>query len=243
MVTTAIDNPKSTASRVEFVLDLVCVHSYLGLTRFSRAAAELRAAGHHVAVTFLPFQLQPDAPAAGEPLREVHRRDFGERADEMVERMTKVGARDGLVLAFDRAIFVNTFEAHRLLVAAGRAGLAEPMAERLFRGYLTDGSNIGDAAVLERLAADVGLPPAGERWSPSDGELRATLARVRASGVRTLPTVRVATGPSVVPEAGGQGATTPGHAAGGAALDSYAELVGDHTTADYRMALLGQGAA
>lgn len=42
----------------------------------------------------------------------------------------------------------GTFEAHRLILMAGRQGLAEPMTERLFRAHFTDGLHIGDPQVL-----------------------------------------------------------------------------------------------
>ncbi|WP_330335936.1 DsbA family oxidoreductase [Streptomyces sp. NBC_00557] len=186
--------PRSpTTRRVEFVLDLICVHSYLALTRFERAAARRRARGDRIEVVFRPFQIAPEAPAEGEPLTERHRRAFGAEAERMTQHMTAVGAREGLRLDFARAVFVNTLPAHRLLAAAGRQGRAEPMAERLFRAYLTDGANIGDAATLDRLAAETGVRRGGPE-EPDEQTLTAELAKVRAEGVRQVPLLRFGTG-------------------------------------------------
>ncbi|MEV5432633.1 DsbA family oxidoreductase [Streptomyces sp. NPDC052701] len=183
---------KPPARRVEFVLDLICVHSYLAFTRFERAVERRRAGGDRIEVAFRPFQIAPDAPVEGEPLPERHRRDFGADAERMTQRMAAVGAREGLRLDFARAVFANTFAAHRLLAAAGRQGRAEPMAERLFRAYFTDGANIADAATLDRLAAEAGVRRGtGE---PDERELAAELARVRAEGVRQVPLLRFDTG-------------------------------------------------
>lgn len=181
---------RSAPQRVEFVLDLTCIHSYLGFTRFERVVRRRRAKGAEIEVVFLPFQVTPGAPTTGEPLSQTHQRDFGARAPALVANMRGVGARDGLDFNFDRAVFVNTFEAHRLLTAAGRQGLGEPMAERLFRAYLTDGANIGDQDVLDRLAAEVGV-----RQNDGDADdLRAELARVRGLGIHAVPFLRFENG-------------------------------------------------
>ncbi|WP_176709951.1 DsbA family protein [Streptomyces sp. Wb2n-11] len=179
---------KSTSLRVEIALDLTCVHSYIGFTRFERVAGRHRAAGGELDVVFLPFQVSPDAPPEGMPLSEVHLGFFGsaERAAQATAGMAAVGAKEGLELDFARAVHVNTFEAHRLLAAAAGQGLGEPMAERLFRAYLTEGLNIGDRATLDRLAAETGVRPA-----PGGAEeLRAELTRVRSLGIRSVPVFR-----------------------------------------------------
>ncbi|MER0446327.1 DsbA family protein [Streptomyces sp. Edi4] len=176
---------------VEIALDLTCVHSCIGFARFERAADRHRAAGHVLDVAFLPFQVTPDAPAGGVPLDQVHLGFFGGRAEMERARsaMAAVGAGAGLDLRFDRAVHVNTFEAHRLLARAAAQGLGEAMAERLFRAYLTDGLNIGERATLDRLAAETGVRP-GE--DPDEAErLRDRLARTRGLGIRSVPVFRI----------------------------------------------------
>ncbi|MGW0331534.1 DsbA family oxidoreductase [Streptomyces sp. NPDC003011] len=186
-------HPENPTLRVEFVLDLICVHSYLAFTRFERAAERRRAEGDRIDVVFRPYQIAPEAPVEGEPLSARHHRDFGADAARMTERMAAVGAREGLRLDFARAVFVNTFPAHRLLAAAGRQGRAERMAERLFRAYFTDGAHLGDPATLDRLAAEAGVRR-GAAEEPSERELAAELAEVRAEGVRQVPILRFGTG-------------------------------------------------
>ncbi|WP_424887391.1 DsbA family oxidoreductase [Streptomyces sp. XH2] len=176
---------RTARRRVELILDLTCVHSYLGFHRFQAAVRRYRAAGGEADVTFLPFQVAPGAPAEGVPLTEIHRRDFGDRAGELTAHMAAVGARDGLVLDFGRAIYVNTFEAHRLLAGAAAEGHGEAVAERLFRAYFTEGADISDPATLARLAAEAGLPATA---APVEAEvLRAELARVRGLGTHAVP--------------------------------------------------------
>jgi predicted DsbA family dithiol-disulfide isomerase len=182
-----------TPRRVEFVLDLICVHSYIALTRWSRAAKRFRDSGAEVEVVFRPFQLAPETPSTGRPLFEVHKEAFGEEKARAIARDTGFGAEDGLRLNFERAVYTNTFEAHRLLADAAGQGLGEAMAERLFRAYLTDGSNIGDPHTLARLADEIGVV-----HSEGGGTaLRAELDRVRTLGISSVPLVLFDGGPAL----------------------------------------------
>jgi len=184
---------KLPTRRVEFVLDLMCAHSYVGFTRLSRAARRYRDQGGEVQVVFRPFQVVPDAPAEGRPLYDVHKEVFGEEDARAIAADTSFGAADGIEAHFDKAVHVNTFEAHRLLAAASAQGRGEQMAERLFRAYLTDGLNIGDADTLRRLAAETGVEPV----TGGAEELRARLAEVRRDGVTSVPLFLFDTGRTI----------------------------------------------
>ncbi|MFK4266226.1 DsbA family oxidoreductase [Streptomyces milbemycinicus] len=179
-----------TKRRVEISMDLVCVRCYLGFTRLLRAARHHRSDGGEADVVIRPFQAEPDAPSAGgEPLFEVWRRTRGEAFVQQVASDTSFGVADGLELHFERALFTNTFEAHRLVARASAQGLGERMAERLFRAYFTDGLLISDRTTLARLAAETGV--VADHTVNDTAELRAELDRVRALGVQvdTVPYV------------------------------------------------------
>ncbi|SDL17354.1 Predicted dithiol-disulfide isomerase, DsbA family [Nonomuraea maritima] len=173
--------PKSV--KVHLVMDVICVHSYLGYTRFARAADRLRAEGLPVAVEFLPFELAPGAPADGRPLLGVLEQTFGPQAAAGALAFAERAAGEGLRLEYGKAIATGTFDAHRLIADAARQGKAELMAERLFRAHFTDGLHIGDLATLARLAAKVGITTG---HVPSQ-EVRARLDRVRRLGITGVP--------------------------------------------------------
>ncbi|MFI5807620.1 DsbA family protein [Streptomyces sp. NPDC051561] len=176
--------PSETSTRrVEFFYDLVCVHSYLGFTRFSKAVDRYRENGGSVEVIFRPFHLSSEEPAAGRPLFEVHRAAFGEERAQAIAKDRSFGAEDGLKVDFERAIFTNTAAAHRLVLAAAAEGKGERMAERLFRAYFSDGVNIADSATLRRLADEIGVV----RRDVGEEVLRAQLARVREAKVSSVP--------------------------------------------------------
>jgi predicted DsbA family dithiol-disulfide isomerase len=184
--------PRNATLRVSIALDVICVHSYLGYTRFTRVAERLRAEGLQLEVDFLPFELAPGAGTAGEPLLPVLERVFGAEAVQQTLRFARQLAAEGLELHYERAVATGTFEAHRIIARAARQGLAEPMVERLFRAHFTDGLHIGDPATLTRLAGEVGLTPDGPGDAPA-GEgaetdrLRAQLDHVRRLGVTGVP--------------------------------------------------------
>jgi len=185
--------PAGSTRNVQIVLDPACGWSFLTYTRFERAAARYRALGGEVAVTFRPFQLDPDAVNDGEPLLDVLRRKFGENAARNTVDFAALAAKDGLEVNYDRAVHSNTFEAHRLIATAARQGLAERMVDRLFRAHYTDGLDIGAADTLAKLAAEIGVKQ-GESEAGAD-EVRAELDSVRKSGVRGVPVFRFEGGP------------------------------------------------
>ncbi|MFB4315811.1 SgcJ/EcaC family oxidoreductase [Actinomadura sp. 21ATH] len=178
---------------VEFVLDIPCVWSYFAFARLRRALARFRAEGGRAEVVFRPYQLSPDATVAGEPKTEVLRRAFGGDPAEAIAAITAKAAGEGLEFRHDRAVFSNTFEAHRLVRVAAAQGRGEEMVERLFRAHHTDELNIADVDVLKGLAAEAGVG-----WSDEGAEeTRRELDRVRRSGVRGVPVLRFGDRPQV----------------------------------------------
>ncbi|MER7670863.1 DsbA family protein [Kitasatospora sp. NPDC096128] len=176
-----------TTVRAEIVLDVICVHSYLGYTRFARAAERLRATGVAVEVDFLPFELAPGAGTVGAPLLEVLERTFGPQAVAGITQLAAAAVQDGLDLHYERAVATGTFEAHRLIALAAAQGRAEQMVERLFRAHFTDGLHIGDAATLAALAAEVGVRTDGDGAAPAPELLQARLDLVRRRGITAIP--------------------------------------------------------
>jgi len=151
---------------VEIWSDIACPWCYVGKRRFEAALAafEHRDA---VRVTWRSFELDPHAPRERPVDGATHLSEkYGTsraQALEMQRGMTQVAAGVGLDFRFDLARGGNTFDAHRLLHLAAAHELQDALKERLMRAYLTQGEAIGDPAVLERLALDVGLPQDGVR--------------------------------------------------------------------------------
>ena len=165
--------------KVEIWSDVACPWCYIGKRRFDVALSRFEH-GDAVEVRWRSFELDPSAPAVREAayvdhLAAKYRVDAAE-AEDMIDRMIEAGARNGVVLRFDKARPGNTFDAHRLLHLAADRGVQPGLKERLFHAAFTKGQPMADVDVLVPLAEAAGL----ER-----GEARAVLESDRyATDVR-----------------------------------------------------------
>jgi predicted DsbA family dithiol-disulfide isomerase len=153
--------------QVDIVSDVICPWCYIGKRRFERAL-ETIGGRHRVGVTWRPFQLNPDMPADGMERAAYLQAKFGgvERSREIYARIEAAGAGEGIAFAFDRiARTPNTVQAHRLIRLGQRLERQDEVVDALFRGYFTEGANIGDVATLVGLAERAGLASAeAERY-------------------------------------------------------------------------------
>ncbi|HEV7800442.1 MAG TPA: DsbA family oxidoreductase [Burkholderiales bacterium] len=111
------------------------------------------------AVRWLPFQLNPDLPAAGMPRRDYIEKKWGPgRGPEVYSRVTGVGREVGVPFAFENiTVQPNTLDAHRLLTYAEAQGRQDETAEELFKAYFVEGVNLAAPAALADVAARAGL--------------------------------------------------------------------------------------
>ncbi|ACY98069.1 DSBA oxidoreductase [Thermomonospora curvata DSM 43183] len=175
---------------VEIFSDVVCPWCYLGQARFRAALAGF--AGR-VEVTWRPFQLDPTAPATAVPMNEHLAVKFGgaEKVAAAHERLRALTAAEGLPFAPEKALHVNTRDAHRVIELAGRAGVQDAVVERLFRAQHAEGRDLGDVGTLAELAGEAGLQADAVRRSlESDegtAEVERQLERARRLGVTGVP--------------------------------------------------------
>jgi predicted DsbA family dithiol-disulfide isomerase len=201
---------------VRIYSDVVCPWCYIGKRRFEAALALPECPP--VRVRWMPFQLDPGAPAQGEPVAEAYAKKFGgaARAQQIMAQVTEAAAGEGLEFHLDRAIRSNTFDAHRLLWWAGSVG-ANPetstststgsgsgsgsarlpgqqsaLKESLLAAYFNEGLDVSDHRVLAARATEVGLDTdqATEVLASGTGtdEVRSELADAMAHDVTAVPT-------------------------------------------------------
>lgn len=145
---------------VEIFSDVVCPWCAIGKRRFEVA---LRSFAHsdEVEVVWRAFELDPQAPTLAEGDLASHLASkYGmpvEQAIASQERLTEMGAKEGVEFHFDRARRSNTFDAHRLLHHALVAGRQDELKDRLLLAYFRDGETISDTDTLVRLAEESGL--------------------------------------------------------------------------------------
>ena len=177
---------------IDVYSDVVCPWCYIGKRRLEQALDTVKAR-NSARVIWRPFQLNPTMPKAGMNRRVYLEAKFGGPGElkAIQDRVAAVGARTGIDFAFDRIERTpNTFDAHRLIWFAQQAHQDE-VVEELFRGYFTEGLNIGEAEMLISLAAHAGLD--GDKVSrllqSEDGidAVRQEEARGHQLGIRGVP--------------------------------------------------------
>lgn len=182
---------------IDIASDIVCPWCFIGLRRLSAAIDLIRQDDPDFTCRkrWLPFFLNPDTPPEGEPYLPFLVRKFGslEQVEAMSERIRGVGRAHGLEFAFEKmSVRANTLDAHRLVHWAQLQGDAERLVEGLFVASFQQGENMGDRAVLCRVAAEAGYDAAAAgAWLASDQGREAVLAEeraVRALGVTSVPT-------------------------------------------------------
>ena len=180
--------------KVEIWSDVACPWCYIGKRRFDTALAQFEHRDS-VEVRYRSFELDPAAPALRElayldHLMAKYRIPMAE-ADAMIDRMIEAGARNGVVLRFDKAKPGNTFDAHRLLQLAADRGLQAELKDKLLRATFTKGVAIADHDVLVEVATDAGLDAAEvRRVLESDAyaaDVRADEQRAAHLGITSVP--------------------------------------------------------
>lgn len=170
--------------------DVICPWCYVGKRRLEAA---LGAAPAEVQLSWRPFELNPDMPAEGITRAEYRTRKFGaERAAELDRNMTETGREVGIDFVFDRMQRTpSTKLAHRLIWEAGRQGRQNEIVNRLFRAYFEEAQDIGEAAVLTKLAAEAGLDAAGVAQALSGAESLDAVVELanqgRGMGIQGVP--------------------------------------------------------
>ena len=143
---------------IQVFSDVICPWCLVGKRRLERALDELGLRAE-TAITWLPFELNPDMPEGGMPRVEYRARKFGpERAASLDADMTRLGREEGIAFRFDRQTRTpSTRLAHVALAFAAGQGRGDALKEALMSAYFEAGADVGDPAVLIDLAAGVGL--------------------------------------------------------------------------------------
>lgn len=178
---------------VDIVSDIACPWCYLGKRRLDAAAAEVADAVTLVR-RWRPFLLDPTVPAGGLPYRAylvAKFRDAG-ALDAAHARLAALGAEVGIAYDFpaiERR--VDTLDAHRVMLWAGEAEVADAAAEALFRRQFVTPEDLSDPAVLAAAAEEAGLD--GDEvadWLATDVDrerVRAEVAEMQRIGVSGVP--------------------------------------------------------
>jgi predicted DsbA family dithiol-disulfide isomerase len=181
------------AVTVDVISDVICPWCYIGKRRLERAIRDL-GGRLEVKVRWHPFQLNPTMPSGGMERRAYRAAKFGswERSQSLDAQVAAAGEPEGISFAFDRIVRTpNSIDAHRLIALAGEQGDQGALVESLFRGYFSEGRDLGDRETLLDLAGRAGLDQ-GRAGSLLDGDeglesIRAAEVKARRLGVQGVP--------------------------------------------------------
>lgn len=184
--------PLQVALQVDIIADLVCPWCYLGKRRLEDALLAVR--GPSI-VSWYPFQLNPEMPAAGMDIEEYLASKFGDPQElkPALDKLTEVGNSEGINFQFDKVSRMpNTLNAHRVMqLAETERASTSDLAEEFLRGFFESGLDIGDRDVLSELAIRHGLQYKDiSRALDNDLSRRTVLsqeAQVRQRGVTGVP--------------------------------------------------------
>jgi predicted DsbA family dithiol-disulfide isomerase len=182
---------------IEVWSDVVCPWCAIGRVRLDTALAGFAGAAD-VEVVLRSFELDPSAPVgSSEPMVDVLASKYGVASDEaarMMARTEDLAAAEGLEMHMETTLHSNTVDAHRLLHLAletGGPSLQRRLNADLVDAHFRDGSDIGDHAVLRKVAVDAGLDEAevtdvldGRRYADA---VAADVRQARAYGATGVP--------------------------------------------------------
>lgn len=150
----------STALTIDIISDVVCPWCYVGKRRLERAMS------HRPDVKFdvrwLPYFLEARTPPAGMPRIDYISQKFGtyDKVTPGHARLVPLGAEIGIDFRFERISWQpNTLDAHRVIHWAQAAGNAEPVVDRLFAMFFTEGVNLSEQERLLEAGGAGGLDP------------------------------------------------------------------------------------
>jgi predicted DsbA family dithiol-disulfide isomerase len=179
---------------LQVVADLICPWCFIAKRSLDQALETLARKGVGVEVEWLPYLLNPTMPTQGMDRKEFRSVRFGswENALAMDARAVEAGRSRGAEINYQlQTRTPNTVAAHalaRLARAEGGAVLQERMVDALFAGYFARGQDIGDHAVLERIAGAAGMRPGAVQRSLQDhAEIRKLADAIRAMGINGVP--------------------------------------------------------
>ena len=177
---------------VDIVSDTICPWCYIGKRRFERA---LDLTGRNdIAISWRPFQLNPDMPPEGMTRDDYVRAKFGggDRPRQIYQAIAESGREAGIEFQFSRIRRTpNTVLSHRLIFWSAGQERQDEVVASLFRAYFEDGLDVGNLEILVECARRAGIDEAlARQFLESDEgrqEVVASDVYARRLGINGVP--------------------------------------------------------
>lgn len=166
---------------IAIVSDLACPWCFIGKARLETALAR-HGLTERVAITWLPYELNPDMPAEGMDRTQYLDAKFGAGKRREIElRLSEAALESGVTFNWAGVTrSVNTRMAHMLVAAASTVQRGGDMKAALFKAYWQDGRDIGDLDTLVAIAVEQGFDEQAARDELTNEELRETIIGLEA---------------------------------------------------------------
>lgn len=142
--------------------DFVCPFCFIGATHLDKALENFEHADE-VIIEYKSYQLEPGAKyVPGRTYKDamVERKGAApEQIDQMFSQVTEMAANAGLDYDFEIMKLTDTFPAHRVFQYADEEGKGVEFFNKLYEAFFLNGELISDAAVLTRIASEIGINP------------------------------------------------------------------------------------
>jgi predicted DsbA family dithiol-disulfide isomerase len=144
----------TTVIDVEIYADIICPWCYIGKKRLAAAfAARPSLTPRYIWRCFL---LNPSMPEDGMDRQAYLLGKFGNAANAVYGRIAAAGLDSGISFNFDRIKRTpDSRKTHRYLLAAAARGV--DLSDAFFSAYFIEGKDLGDTAILEKIANDAGI--------------------------------------------------------------------------------------
>lgn len=170
---------------IAIVSDVVCPWCFIGKARLETALAN-HGLTDRVAITWLPYELNPDMPAEGMDRTAYLNAKFGPgKRKEIETKLSEAALESGVTFNWPKVTkSVNTRMAHMLIAAASTVQRGSEMTAALFKAYFQDGRDIGDLDTLVAIAGELGFDQNAARDELNSDELRESIIGLEAHAQR-----------------------------------------------------------
>lgn len=146
--------------KVEIWSDVMCPFCYIGKRNFETALGQFDGR-NNIEVIWKSYQLDPsisEVPTENYHNYLVKHKGMSlEQVNGMLDNVTLTAKDAGLDYKFDKAVMVNSLNAHKFIQFAKTKGLGDDAEERLFLAFFTEGKNIADLTTLIQFGIEIGL--------------------------------------------------------------------------------------
>ncbi len=137
------------ALQIDLVYDIICPWCYIGHHRLQKAIQKTNA---NVTLKLIPYQLRPNLPLQGIPIKEYWLQKGIDSIDEAYQEVTEAAFNEGLVIApFKFNTIPNTLKLHQVIHLAEEKGVGIEVLHAIQTAYFREGANLTELSTVLKI--------------------------------------------------------------------------------------------